>query len=154
MSTVLLVGKGAPDRGGIPTFLETLRGGPLAQEHDLRFLNVAHAGVPEGGRATVGNIRRTVRDAVAVWRAARGRDVVHIHSALAPAVTVLRAALLAVAGRARGSAVVIHAHGGNKFIRSINVIAFGIDQIQRLALNHVHAIICHFGGMVFIERRP
>ena len=25
MSKVLLVGKGAPDRGGIPSFLETLR---------------------------------------------------------------------------------------------------------------------------------
>src|SRR4051794_6717880 len=72
MSSVLLVGKGAPDRGGIPTFLETLRGGPLAHEHDVRFLNVAHAGVPEGGRATVGNVRRTLQDAVAVWRAAPG----------------------------------------------------------------------------------
>jgi glycosyltransferase involved in cell wall biosynthesis len=113
MSSVLLVGKGAPDRGGIPTFLETLRGGPLAGEHELRFLNVANTGVPEGGRATVGNVRRTLHDALAVWREARGRDVVHIHSALAPTVTVLRAALLALAGRARGCAVVIHAHGGN-----------------------------------------
>jgi glycosyltransferase involved in cell wall biosynthesis len=138
MSTVLLVGKGAPDRGGIPTFLETLRGGPLAQEHDLRFLNVAHAGVPEGGRATVGNIRRTVRDAVAVWRAARGRDVVHIHSALAPAVTVLRAALLAVAGRARGSAVVIHAHGGN--------IAFWLTTPLRRALLRIAMLPAHRVG--------
>jgi glycosyltransferase involved in cell wall biosynthesis len=113
MSRVLLVGKGSPDRGGIPTFLETLLGSRLAVDHDVRFLNVAHSGTPEGGRATVGNVRRTVADALAVWRAARGRDVVHIHSALAPAVTVLRAALLAVAGRARGSAVVVHAHGGN-----------------------------------------
>src|SRR3954469_21969541 len=113
MSRVLLVGKGAPDRGGIPTFLQTLRGSRLAQEHDLRFLNVAHAGTPEGGRATAGNVRRTVRDAVAVWRSARGCDVVHIHSALAPTVTVVRASLLALAGRARGCAVVVHAHGGN-----------------------------------------
>ena len=113
MSRVLLVGKGSPDRGGIPTFLETLLGSRLAQEHDVRFLNVAHSGTPEGGRATVGNVRRTVADAIAVWRAARDRDVVHIHSALAPAVTVVRAALLAAAGRARGSAVVVHAHGGN-----------------------------------------
>jgi glycosyltransferase involved in cell wall biosynthesis len=48
-----------------------------------------------------------------VWRAARGRDIVHIHSALAPAVTVVRAALFVLAGRARGCAVVVHAHGGN-----------------------------------------
>lgn len=111
--TVLMVGKGVPDRGGIPTFLDTLLHSRLAQEHDLRFLNVAHAGTPEGGRATVGNLSRTVRDAVAVWRQAAGCDVVHIHSALAPTVTVLRAALLAVAGRARGCSVVVHAHGGN-----------------------------------------
>jgi len=110
---VLMVGKGAPDRGGIPTFLETLLGSRLAEEHELRFLNVAHTGTPEGGRATLGNVRRTLRDAVAVWRQARGCDVVHIHSALAPAVTVVRAAILALAGRAGGCAVVMHAHGGN-----------------------------------------
>jgi glycosyltransferase involved in cell wall biosynthesis len=112
MSTVLLVGKGAPDRGGIPTFLDTLLSSSLAEEHDLRFLNVAHAGTPEGGRATAGNVRRTLRDAVAVWRAGRGRDIVHIHSALAPTVTVVRAGVLALAGRAGGCAVVVHAHGG------------------------------------------
>jgi glycosyltransferase involved in cell wall biosynthesis len=113
MTTVLMVGKGAPDRGGIPTFLETLLGSKLAQEHDLRFLNVAHAGTPEGGRASLGNLWRTVQDAAAVWRRAADCDIVHIHSALAPTVTVLRAALLALAGRARGCAVVVHAHGGN-----------------------------------------
>jgi glycosyltransferase involved in cell wall biosynthesis len=112
VSKVLLVGKGAPERGGIPTSLSTLLGSRLADEHELRFLNVAHAGTPEGGRATVSNLRRTLQDAVAVWRAAGGIDVVHIHSALSPAVTVLRASLLALAGRARGCALVVHAHGG------------------------------------------
>lgn len=110
---VLLVGKAAPDRGGIPTFLEMLRGGALADTHEVTLLNVAHAGVPEGGRLTTGNLRRTFGDALAVWRRAGDHDVVHIHSALAPTVTVLRAALLAWAARARGSAVVVHAHGGN-----------------------------------------
>lgn len=110
---VLLVGKGAPDRGGIPSFIETLRTSSLAVTHRVDFLNVAHAGTPQGGQATVGNLVRTVGDVVAVRRAARGRDVVHIHSALAPTVTVVRAALLALAARSRGCAVVIHAHGGN-----------------------------------------
>lgn len=113
MSKVLLVGKGAPDRGGIPTFLETLLGSRLAEDHELHFLNVAHSDPPQGGRATLANVRRTVRDVSAVWRGARGQDVVHIHSALSPAVTVVRAAALALAGRARGCAVVVHAHGGN-----------------------------------------
>jgi glycosyltransferase involved in cell wall biosynthesis len=113
VSRILLVGKGAPDRGGIPSFLEGLLHSDLARSHDLRFLNVAHAGTPQGGQATLANLRRTVTDAAQVWRAAGDRDVVHIHSALAPSVTVLRASLLAWAARARGAKVIVHAHGGN-----------------------------------------
>jgi glycosyltransferase involved in cell wall biosynthesis len=138
MSRVLLVGKGAPDRGGIPTFLETLLGSRLAEEHELRFLNVAHSGTPQGGRATLANVGRTVRDAAAVWRAAGGHDIVHIHSALAPAVTVVRAALLALAGRARGCIVVVHAHGGN--------IQFWLTtpwrrMLLRLAMRPAHRVV-------------
>lgn len=113
MVRVLLVGKGAPDRGGIPSFLEDLRSGPLAEEHEITFLNVAHHRTPQGGEATIANLARTLRDAVRVWREARGHDVVHINSALAPAVTVARAGLLALAARSRGCGVIVHAHGGN-----------------------------------------
>jgi glycosyltransferase involved in cell wall biosynthesis len=113
MSRVLLVGKGAPDRGGIPSFLEDLRAGPVAEDHQVTFLNVAHEAVPEGGRLSLANVRRTLRDAQAVWKASADHDVVHISSALAPTVTVLRAGLLASAGRLRGAAVIVHAHGGN-----------------------------------------
>ena len=113
MSRVLVVGKGAPDRGGIPVFLDTLLRSELAEWHNLRFLNVAHSETPEGGQLTAGNLRRTAKDTAAVWRAARGCDVVHIHSALAPAVTALRASLMALAGRLAGARVVVHAHGGN-----------------------------------------
>jgi len=110
---VLLVGKGAPDRGGIPSFLEDLRHGPLAEQHDITFLNVAHDRTPQGGEVTAANVVRTVKDAARVWRRARGHDVVHINSALAPSVTVVRAGLLALAARLRGCAVIVHAHGGN-----------------------------------------
>lgn len=113
MVRVLLVGKGAPDRGGIPSFLEDLRSGPLADEHEITFLNVAHFRTPQGGEATLANVARTLKDAVRVWRGARGHDVVHINSALAPSVTVVRAGVLALAGRLRGCAVIVHAHGGN-----------------------------------------
>ncbi len=113
MTKVLLVGKGAPDRGGIPSFIQMLRQSSLADTYEMSFLNVAHGGTPEGGKPTAGNVIRTVRDAFAVRRAARGHDVVHIHSAMAPAVTVIRAALLAAAARSRGAAVVVHVHGGN-----------------------------------------
>ena len=84
MSKVLLVGKGFPDRGGIPTFLNTLRHGELGELHQITFLNVAHFGTPEGGEVTAGNIGRTLRDARNVFRMAKGQDIVHIHSALAP----------------------------------------------------------------------
>jgi glycosyltransferase involved in cell wall biosynthesis len=113
MSRVLLVGKGYPDRGGIPTFLHTLQEGELGDLHEITFLNVAHFGTPEGGEVTAGNIGRTLRDARNVFRMAKDQDIVHIHSALAPAVTVGRAGLLALAGRLRGAKVVLHAHGGN-----------------------------------------
>lgn len=113
MTRVLLVGKGAPDRGGIPTFLQGLLEGDLGRRHEITFLNVAHSGTPQGGRATWGNVRRTLHDAFDVWRSARHHDLVHINSALAPAPTALRAGLLAAAGRARGCRVVVHAHGGN-----------------------------------------
>jgi glycosyltransferase involved in cell wall biosynthesis len=109
---ILLVGKAAPDRGGIPTFLEMLRTGALSRLDDVELLNVAHAGTPEGGKMTTGNITRTLADVRAVRRLGKGKDVVHIHSALAPTVTVIRAALLALAARSRGAAVVMHAHGG------------------------------------------
>ncbi len=110
---VVIVGKGPPDRGGIPTFIETLLRSSLAARHDVSFLNVAHHDTPEGGKATWGNVRRTLADARAVRRAAGSADVVHIQSALAPTVTVLRASVLALVARIAGAHVVVHAHGGN-----------------------------------------
>src|SRR5680860_1056697 len=76
MSRVLLVGKGAPDRGGIPSFLNDLHSGELSRLHELTFLNVAHHGTPEGGDVSAGNVLRTLKDAAAVWRSAKGHDVV------------------------------------------------------------------------------
>lgn len=111
--SVLLVGKAAPDRGGIARYLDTVHGSDLGRDGRVRLLNLAHTGEPEGGRATVGNVRRTLHDAVAVLRQAPAADVVHLHTALVPTVTLLRAGLLAGAARARGRAVVVHVHGGN-----------------------------------------
>ncbi|HJR38728.1 MAG TPA: glycosyltransferase family 4 protein [Nocardioidaceae bacterium] len=138
MTRVLLVGKGAPDRGGIPSFLNDLRTGALAHEHEITFLNVAHHGTPEGGEASVSNVARTLKDAVAVWRSARGHDVVHINSALAPTVTVLRAGLLALAGRARGCAVVVHAHGGNI---ETWLTTRRARLVMRVAMSPAHAVV-------------
>ncbi|MBN9110147.1 MAG: glycosyltransferase family 4 protein [Pseudonocardia sp.] len=135
---VLLVGKSYPDRGGIPTFLEMLRGGALAERHDVRLLNVAHDGVRQGGKFTTGNIGRTVRDALDVRKHGRRADVVHIHSALAPAVTVVRAGLLALAGRSRGCTVVVHAHGGNIQTWLTTPLR---RAIMRLAMAPAHSVV-------------
>jgi glycosyltransferase involved in cell wall biosynthesis len=113
LASVLLVGKAAPARGGIPSFLDMLATSDLAQRHRLELLNLADDdATPEGGRATWGNVRRTGRDVRRVWRAARARDVVHVHTAGAPAVTMARLGLLVLAARLRGARVVAHVHGG------------------------------------------
>jgi glycosyltransferase involved in cell wall biosynthesis len=135
---VLLVGKGAPERGGIPSFLATMLESGLGRSHQLRFLNLAHPGVPQGGRATVANVARTLLDAVAVHRAARGLDVVHLHTALAPDVTLVRAGLLALAGRARGCTVVVHAHGGGIQLWLTTRLR---RMLVRLAMRPAHRIV-------------
>ena len=112
MSRVLLVGKGPPDRGGISAFIGALLDGPLAARHELRFCNLTRDAKREAGRFTTANVARTLTDARAVWREAAGADVVHIHTALVPAVTLMRAGSLAAAARARGVPVVLHAHSG------------------------------------------
>jgi len=109
---VLLVGKGLPDRGGIASVLRMLLESSLSDDHDVSFLNIAHSDEPQGGRFTVANVTRTTRDTISVWRAARGIDVVHIHSGAGSAVTMIRAGALAAAARLRGSRVILHVHGG------------------------------------------
>ena len=138
MSRVLLVGKGAPDRGGIPSFLNDLHSGELSRLHELTFLNVAHHGTPEGGEVSAGNVLRTLKDAAAVWRSAGGYDVVHINSALAPTVTVLRAGLLALSARLRGCAVVVHAHGGNI---ETWLTTRRTRLVMRVAMRPAHAVV-------------
>lgn len=144
MTRVLLVGKGAPERGGIPVFLDMLQRSSLGDRHDLRFLNLTHGDEPEGGRLSWGNIRRTVKDCYSVNRAAKQADIVHIHSALAPLVTLLRASLLAVAGRLRGVPVVLHVHGG-RFQSTVG--GRTRDRVLRLLLAPVnHAIAVSEAG--------
>jgi glycosyltransferase involved in cell wall biosynthesis len=112
MARVLLVGRGRPERGGIPAFLDLLLDSDLAGDHHLELLNLAEESDRPAGRFSSSNLSRAVRDARRVHEAAKGFDVVHVHSALAPAVTMARAGLLAFAARRRGARVIVHAHGG------------------------------------------
>lgn len=134
----MLVGKGTPERGGIPAFIEGLRASRLADDFRLDFLNVSRPGARAGGRASLGNLARTLRDVVSVLRRARRADVVHIHSALAPGVTLARAGLFAWAARLAGAGVVVHAHGGRieRWLAGPRRVA-----LARVALGGAHAVV-------------
>jgi glycosyltransferase involved in cell wall biosynthesis len=110
VSRVLIVGKGHPETGGIPTFLETLLTSSLQRDHALSFLNLAGGDV--GGRWSGSNVARTLRDARRLRREVAGHDLVHVHTALAPGATVMRAGALVLAARSRRVPVLVHAHGG------------------------------------------
>ena len=83
-----------------------------ARHHDLRLLNLYRADDRRGGRLSRANLLRTVADARAVFVASRDADIVHIHTALLPLVTMLRAGLLARAARRAGARVLLHVHSG------------------------------------------
>ncbi len=107
-----MVGRGEPERGGIPSFLALLVEEQQTLGYDVVLLNLAEGARREGGRLSWGNATRTVTDTLRVYRTARRGDIVHLHSALAPTVTCLRAGLLVRAARLRGARAVVHAHGG------------------------------------------
>jgi hypothetical protein len=111
-SPVVLVGRGSPERGGIPTFLDTLVNSSLAHELDIELVNLGRAHERAGGRASAGNLRRSGADAWWLWQRMRRGDVVHLHTAFAPGVTVLLSGLLVRVARARGARVAVHVHGG------------------------------------------
>lgn len=111
-SRVLVVGKGAPDTGGIAGFLEAMLRSPLASSYELRYLNLTREEVPRGGQLTRANALRTLADGLDVLRASRDVDLVHIHTALVPLVTLLRAGWLSAAARLSGARAVVHVHSG------------------------------------------
>lgn len=112
---VLLVGKGAPERGGIAAFLAGLEAGLQDLGHDVDLLNLTRAAAHPAGRFSSFNVSRTLSDVRAVWRRAGDYDVVHVHSAFVPTVTMIRAWLLCLAARSRGVPVVLHVHGGRLY---------------------------------------
>lgn len=112
MSRVLLVGKGPPDRGGISAFLVRLLAGPLAEDHEISLLNLTRSGPPAGGRFTASNVVRTLADARRLRRAAGDGGIVHVHTALVPLVTMVRAGVLVRAARPRRNRVLVHVHSG------------------------------------------
>ncbi|MDQ3982180.1 MAG: glycosyltransferase family 4 protein [Actinomycetota bacterium] len=112
MTRILLVAKGPPDRGGISAFVQRLLEGRLAELHDVRLLNLTRNETPAGGRLTARNVVRTLSDARRLRLEARAADAVHVHTALVPFVTLVRAGVLARAARPRRNRVLVHVHSG------------------------------------------
>jgi glycosyltransferase involved in cell wall biosynthesis len=110
--SLLIVGRGEPERGGIPTFLSWLSTTAGTDRAPVTFLNLSPGVDTPGGRWRLTNLRRSLHDARRVAQHCSRRDIVHIHTAMAPGSTAVRAALLSGAARARGGRVLLHVHGG------------------------------------------
>jgi glycosyltransferase involved in cell wall biosynthesis len=134
---LLIVGRGEPERGGIPTFLSWLSSTAAADRTGVEFLNLSPGVDTPGGRWRLANLRRSLHDAVAVGRHTSRRDIVHIHTAMAPGSTAVRAALLCGAARARGGAVLLHVHGGRL---PLWATSRGRRALLRLSLSLAHEV--------------
>ncbi len=140
----VIVGRGLPERGGISAFIHGL----AAHQHSgwkFELVNLtSDENMGGGGTISRGNATRTLRDLRRVRQAGAAGDLVHIHSALAPAPTLIRAGLLARAARGAGCRVVVHAHGGK-------VVSWADGAWQRrllgIALSNVDAVIAVSDGV-------
>ena len=84
----------------------------LARQVRFEYLNTTPGEEKRPGAVDLSNLRRALAHGWAIFRKARHVDVVHLNLAPAPLLPLLRALFLAVAARAGGSRVVLHAHTG------------------------------------------
>ncbi|MFM7068550.1 MAG: glycosyltransferase family 4 protein [Actinomycetes bacterium] len=107
---VVVVGHGPPVKGGITTVALDLVDDPeLNAEFDVVFNNTSQNDA-QRGELSVPNIRRGIIDAVNTYRLARRGGVVHSHSVQQPWLVGWRQVAIALAGRLRGSTVLLHNH--------------------------------------------
>jgi glycosyltransferase involved in cell wall biosynthesis len=85
----------------------------LTPRYRVELLNLTRQSEYRAGVFSSTNVTRTLSDIWNVLRAAGGFDVVHLHSSFVPTVTLVRAALLLMAARIRGTATILHVHGGS-----------------------------------------
>lgn len=108
---MLLIGQAAPARGGIPSFLDALAGDTeLAKRADVRLLNTTRKAERKAGTLTGSNVVHALEDAWRTYRKARDADVVHLQTALLPALPLLRALAICAAARIAGAGVICHVH--------------------------------------------
>jgi len=108
---ILVVGQGPPTTGGIPTYVTELMASPWLQARvHMDYLNTHPRGVKRPGKFTLANLLDVLTHAWAVFRRAKGVDVVHLNLAATPGLPMLRALVLCAAARSAGAGVILHAH--------------------------------------------
>lgn len=130
---VVVVAQGPPSVGGISSFATSLVDDvELARSFDVVLLNTCRVAERAAGTWSASNAWHAVQDAWRTFQAARRADVVHVQTALMPALPLLRALLLCAAGRLGGAAVLCHVHSGR--VNSGQHEAFAPSRTQRLLL--------------------
>jgi glycosyltransferase involved in cell wall biosynthesis len=110
---VVVVAQASPALGGIATYAETVvNDSELASWLDFRLLNTTRRAVRRGGSLSASNAWHALVDAGRVFGMARSADVVHVQTALMPALPLLRALAICRAARLGGAAVLCHVHTG------------------------------------------
>jgi glycosyltransferase involved in cell wall biosynthesis len=107
------MGQGYPTLGGVPTFIDRLiNDGWLRERVEFDYLNTTPKGLKRPAALHPSNLWLALRDALALFGRARGKDVVHLNLAPAPVLPLLRALALCAAAKLAGARIVLHAHSG------------------------------------------
>lgn len=111
---MLVVGTRPPTPGGITAAVETEIGALAAAGIHCDLVNTGARVRPHPNHLNWDNGVAALRDAIAVWRAARrcAPDVTHLHTTGTPTLPVVRGLLIASASRAAGTPVVVSVHAG------------------------------------------
>jgi glycosyltransferase involved in cell wall biosynthesis len=132
----VVVGPGAPARGGQPTLI----GNRLADEElrahvPITFVNTTRSSTIAPGAISLGAIATAVRDVASVFRAGRSAAIVHLQLAPAPLLPRARACSLVVAARLAGAKTIVHAHSGRMHTVAASSAAYrsGLRTLVRLA---------------------
>jgi len=130
---VVVIAQAAPAQGGIASFAKSIVDDPsLGGDFDLELLNTTRQAVRVGGAPTAGNARNAIVDAARAYGASRRADVVHLQTALVPALPLLRALAICGAARLGGATVLCHVHSGR--INSGRAEAFTPGPAMRVLL--------------------
>jgi glycosyltransferase involved in cell wall biosynthesis len=130
---VVVVAQASPAQGGIASFAETIvADADLGRSFHMELLNTTRKAVRVGGAPTFANARNALVDTVRAYRAGRRADIVHVQTALVPALPLLRAVAVCGAARLGGARVLCHVHSGK--VNSGRPEAFEPGRAMRVAL--------------------